>query len=121
MRKTLVIAATSAIAGLALIGGTAYGITANTPAPTPEPTKVSSVIEKVGDETPSSVLTPTPTVAVVVVEPAPAPVDPSKCPSGTVAGAVDEAGNESACYETNNGQQCVAYDDNNNCTQYYKP
>lgn len=71
--------------------------------------------------------TPTPDpVPVVEVAPAPEPepVAPSitYCPSGTVAGAVDEAGNESNCYTLNDeGQQCVAYDDANNCTQWYKP
>lgn len=45
------------------------------------------------------------------------------CPAGTVAGAVDSAGNESNCYETNpdTGQQCAAYDDANNCTAWYQP
>lgn len=47
---------------------------------------------------------------------------PALCPPGTAAGAVDAAGNESACYELNDeGQGCVAYDDANNCTQWYKP
>ncbi|MEN0083990.1 MAG: hypothetical protein AAGC66_04400 [Leifsonia sp.] len=47
---------------------------------------------------------------------------PVKCPAGTHANAVDGAGNESAC-EANgpNGEVCQAYDDNNNCTNWYKP
>lgn len=47
---------------------------------------------------------------------------PVQCGYGYTAGAVDEYGNESACYANGPGNaQCVAYDDNNNCTQYYKP
>lgn len=47
---------------------------------------------------------------------------PVQCPYGTTAGAVDDYGNESNCYANGPGNaQCVAYDDNNNCTQYYKP
>lgn len=45
-----------------------------------------------------------------------------KCPAGTKANAVDENGIESNCEPLNSeGQQCVAYDDNNNCTAWYKP
>jgi len=45
-----------------------------------------------------------------------------KCPAGTKANAVDGAGNESACEALGaGGEQCQAYDDNNNCTNWYKP
>lgn len=47
---------------------------------------------------------------------------PVQCPAGTTPNAVDEYGNESACQANGPGNaQCVAYDDNNNCTQWYKP
>ena len=45
-----------------------------------------------------------------------------KCPAGTKANAVDAAGNESACEPLGaGGEQCQAYDENNNCTNWYKP
>lgn len=44
---------------------------------------------------------------------------PVKCPAGTHAMAVDDQGNESNCDPLNDqGQQCVAYDDNNQCTAW---
>lgn len=47
---------------------------------------------------------------------------PVQCPYGTTANAVDAYGNESNCQDNGPGNaQCVAYDANNNCTQYYKP
>lgn len=47
---------------------------------------------------------------------------PIQCGYGYTAGAVDEYGNESNCYANGPGNaQCVAYDDANNCTQWYKP
>lgn len=47
---------------------------------------------------------------------------PVKCPTGTHANAVDADGNESACEADGpNGEQCQAYDANNNCTNWYKP
>ncbi|MEO5921708.1 MAG: hypothetical protein ABIQ01_11270 [Pseudolysinimonas sp.] len=47
---------------------------------------------------------------------------PVQCGYGYTAGAVDAYGNESNCYANGPGNaQCVAYDENNNCTQYYKP
>ena len=64
-------------------------------------------------------------IAVVVTPPlavAPAPSGPILCPEGTTANSVDDAGNESNCQDNGIGDQpCVAYDDNNNCTAYYKP
>lgn len=60
--------------------------------------------------------------ATVTAPPPPPPPAPVKCPAGTTPGAVDAAGNESACQDlNNNGQQCVAYNDANECTQWYKP
>jgi len=48
--------------------------------------------------------------------------DPVKCPSGTIAQAVDANGNESNCQPLGpTGTQCVAYDANNNCTAWLKP
>jgi PKD repeat protein len=65
--------------------------------------------------------TGTATVSVTVTAPPPPP-QIVKCPAGTKANAVDAAGNESNCQPLNGqGQQCVAYDDQNNCTQWYKP
>jgi len=47
---------------------------------------------------------------------------PVKCAAGYTANAVDADGNESNCLKNGpSGTQCVAYDANNNCTQYYKP
>lgn len=47
---------------------------------------------------------------------------PVKCDAGYTANAVDAAGNESNCVKNGPaGTPCVAYDANNNCTQYYKP
>jgi hypothetical protein len=47
---------------------------------------------------------------------------PIQCGYGYTAGAVDEYGNESNCYANGpDNAQCVAYDDANNCTQWYKP
>ena len=45
-----------------------------------------------------------------------------KCPAGSVAGSVDDNGNESNCRgENGNGEVCQAYDDANNCTAWGKP
>lgn len=45
--------------------------------------------------------------------------DPTRCPAGTKAGAVDDAGNESNCYpENSSGQTCQAYNDANQCTAW---
>lgn len=47
---------------------------------------------------------------------------PIKCDAGYTANAVDADGNESNCVKNGpEGTPCVAYDANNNCTQYYKP
>jgi len=47
---------------------------------------------------------------------------PVKCAPGYTANAVDADGNESNCQKNGPGNEpCVAYDDANNCTQYYKP
>jgi PPE-repeat protein len=131
-KQTIVLGATGIILAGAL---SVFGIaTANVDsAPTQKSVSVST-------EPVENAVIPEPTVAPApeavapieapaapAVEPAPAPAPPppaplSKCPAGTVAGAVDGAGNESNCSATNNeGQQCVAYDDANNCTAYYKP
>lgn len=52
------------------------------------------------------------------------PAAPSvvKCPAGTIAGAVDADGNESNCSPLGpTGTQCVAYNADNVCTQWYDP
>ncbi|MEO6116019.1 MAG: hypothetical protein ABIP33_06505 [Pseudolysinimonas sp.] len=47
---------------------------------------------------------------------------PVKCDAGYTANAVDAAGNESNCQKNGpGGQPCVAYNDQNQCTAYYKP
>jgi hypothetical protein len=50
-------------------------------------------------------------------------VGPTQCPAGTIAGAVDGNGNESNCQATGgaDGTPCVAYNDANECTAWYKP
>lgn len=89
---------------------------------TPEPTTVVQVQPRGFVSEPTAPRLTPGTAGSVATDTAVSPSGPTLCPEGTVAGAVDEAGNESACYETNDdGQQCVAYDDANNCTQYYKP
>jgi hypothetical protein len=52
-----------------------------------------------------------------------APVtSPTLCPAGTKANAVDAQGNESNCEALNSqGQACQAYNDQNVCTNWYKP
>ena len=123
--RTALIAITVAVSGVG-VGGyvLASGMT--------QPETVETV-ETVGKFAPTPVETVKPTPietptqapasepAPVVQSPAPPPVDPSKCPAGTTAGQVDAAGNESNCQPTNNGQPCVAYNDANECTQWYKP
>lgn len=52
----------------------------------------------------------------------PPPSAPTKCPAGYKANAVDANGNESSCEKLGaGGAQCTAYDDNNVCTNWYKP
>lgn len=47
------------------------------------------------------------------------PVQHIFCPSGTIAGAVDDNGNESNCQPLNDqGQQCVEYSDANECVAW---
>lgn len=46
---------------------------------------------------------------------------PVQCPGGTIAGAVDDYGNESNCQPTSNGQPCVEYNEANQCVAWYKP
>lgn len=81
------------------------------PEVTPEPT----------EEPVAPAPAPAPEPAPVVEAPAPPPPAPTKCPSGTIAGQVDGAGNESNCQATNNGQPCVEYNDSNQCVAWYKP
>ncbi|WP_349862690.1 hypothetical protein [Leifsonia sp. WHRI 6310E] len=52
----------------------------------------------------------------------PSSAGPVKCPAGTHPNAVDANGNESACEADGpGGEQCQAYDADNNCTNWYKP
>jgi len=130
--KKSTIGTIASVGAVLLIGaGTLVGINAAQGGFTPEPSLTpASIVEEstTPTPTPTPTVTPTPEPAPVVEappappEPEPAPVEPTYCPEGTVAGAVDEYGNESACYETDDGgQPCVEYDANNNCTAYYKP
>jgi hypothetical protein len=120
MRKRGVILAATA---LLLLAGCA------TPsAGTTEPVQIRQIADA-----PPALKTPTPTPsAEAVIEVAPEPVieqtapepapDPVLCPEGTIAGAVDDYGNESSCYElSDDGEQCVEYNDANECTAWYRP
>jgi len=112
-------------------GATAAAVVGNTPAP--EPTVAVQTQAPVVTPTPTStpVVTPAPVeVAVpvpepvqeVVPEPEPAPVEPVYCPEGTVAGGVDDYGNEFNCYTLNDGGEvCGGYNDANECILWYKP
>lgn len=106
-------------------GATAFALSGQASAPEPTITPVVQVIE-----TPAPKVTPTPTPVVEVAVPvvpvieeiAPPPPAPELCPSGTIAGGVDDAGNEFNCYELNeNAEVCGGYDDANNCTLWYRP
>lgn len=111
----------AALAGAALVTGSGVGV-AVANAPAVEPPQTGQRAFTVQDVKP----TPEPTPIEVVVE-APAPVveapapAPGRCPVGTTAGQVDEAGNETNCQATNNGQPCVEYNDANQCVAWYKP
>lgn len=107
------------VIGLTLAGVAAISLVTFGPLvggqPEPTPTSISTVERQIGE--PAEIVpTPTPTVEPVVEAPPPAPVveepvappfQPTLCPPGTVAGAVDENGNESNC-----GPNCAAYIDN---------
>lgn len=118
--------AVAAVAAVALGGTWAANAAGVFERPAPEPTAVVQE-EPTPTITPSAtpIPTPTPTVAPVVEAPPVVeeePAGPTLCPDGWFPNSVDEYGNESDCAEGNDeGQPCVAYDDNNNCTAYYKP
>jgi len=125
MRKSVIAAQVGVVA--LLVGGMAVGAFAFT-APTPEPavsTVTVGTVEPGGltTPTPEPTITPVPIVEAPVIEPAPveAPAGPTLCPDGWFPNSVDGAGNESNCAQGQDDQPCVAYDDNNNCTAYYKP
>lgn len=112
-----------------LVGGLGFGSVAlaQTFTPEPQPTPAEEVVEETPTPTPTptETHTPTPEPEPVVEQPpapAPPPADPTKCPSGTTPGAVDDAGNESNCQPLNNqGQECVEYNDANQCVTWYRP
>jgi len=96
----------------------------------PKPTAVPavSVYEVNGYAEAPEKVAPAPVVAAEpapVVEEAPVapePSGPTLCPEGTVAGAVDDAGNESYCQPLNDqGQECNQWNDANECVGWYKP
>ena len=112
-----------AAAGLLVLAATTY----HAPAPVaPVSTVQGQQADVVPQPTPVPTLTTAPAPAVAPapapVAVAPAPPAPILCPAGTTANAVDSQGNESNCNANNaQNQPCVAYDNNNNCTAYYKP
>lgn len=125
MKKTIAAGIAAAAIGLASLG-IGIGITANQPAPVAEQTveRATTVNELEPTRDPEPIATPTETAMPepVVEAPAPPPApEIVKCPSGTTAGQVDAAGNESNCQPTNNGQPCVEYNDQNVCTRWYQP
>ena len=125
------------VAGMVLVAGAGWAITAAVTAPDTSSRNVAAVRLVGGEGKPTTPqiehkLLPTDHVAKSTTPPPPPPAPenyygnpgPVQCGSGYVAGAVDEYGNESNCQPLggpSGNQQCVAYDDNNNCTQWYKP
>lgn len=68
-----------------------------------------------------TVTPPAKRVQVAPSAPAVVPVPVTKCPAGTVAGAVDANGNESNCQAENaSGEVCTAYSDANVCIGWSK-
>ena len=113
----------AAAAGVAIVAaGAAFGATL-LPSAQPEPTVVVEVAPIIpSDAIPEPTARFTPPAPVVELAPEPEPAPPVKCPSGTRANAVDGAGNESACEPLGpSGQPCVAYNDQNVCTEYLEP
>lgn len=79
----------------------------------PEPT------EEPVEPAPAPEPAPEPAPVAPAPPPPPAPPAPVKCPAGSHPNAVDAAGNESACQPLGpQGKQCVAYNDQNECTAY---
>ena len=109
-----------------------FSVFAFAPLLSPEPAATVGTVT-VGTVEPGGFTTPTPepivTLAPIVEAPvieAPAPVvetpaGPTLCPDGWFPNSVDGEGNESNCAEGQDGQPCIAYGENNECTAYYKP
>ena len=125
MRKSVIAGIAAAVLGLGTLG-IGVGVTAQ-PAEAPAAVERATITQEIDEPKIVDVVEPIPEVTVAPIveeaapaEPAPAPA-PNRCPSGTKAGAVDAAGNESNCQATSNGQPCVEYNDSNQCTAWYKP
>lgn len=111
-----------------LLSGAFVGVNALTVEPPTGTNDRIAVVEVEPTPVPTFTTAPTTPPVAVVEAPAPAPVieeaptGPTLCAEGWFPNSVDADGNESNCAEGNDeGQQCVAYDENNNCTAYYKP
>lgn len=123
MNKTIAAGIAAAAIGLASLG-IGIGVSVNQPATEQTVERATTVDELEPTNTPEPIATPTETATPEPVVEAPAPPPPPaivKCPSGTTAGQVDAAGNESNCQQTNQGQPCVEYNDQNVCTRWYQP
>ena len=117
MKRTLIAVAAAVVFAAGFGVAAAQGQPADYMAETVERASFAPTAEKVVPEAAPEVA---PTVEPVAPVQAPAPVT-AQCPSGTTAGAVDAAGNESNCQATNNGQPCAEYNAANQCTAWYKP
>jgi hypothetical protein len=127
-----------ALAGSAVAFGPSIASTLN-PAPTPTPTATQYVATMTADELDSvqsaadqqaatikddeeKAAAAAKAAALAAAHQQQADDGPIKCATGYKANAVDAAGNESNCVKNGPaGTPCVAYDSDNNCTQYYKP
>lgn len=97
---------------------------AEMPVPTETPSQSAAPIDPA--EIPAPEVLPEPVPLDIPVEepqedpaPEPEPYVPTLCPEGTRANAVDELGNESNCEPLGpTGEQCVAYNDANECTAW---
>jgi len=125
MRKSVIAGIAAAVLGLGALG-IGVGVAAQ-PAVAPVTVERATITQEINEPKVVDLVEPIPeaTIAPIVEEaapPAPEPAPaPNRCPSGTKAGAVDAAGNESNCQATSNGQPCVEYNAANQCTAWYKP
>ena len=122
-QKVMAVAGSALLVAAAAFGGIAIANPGadEAPAQIVQPQQ-DQVVEPVVEPTPEPTVEPVEPAPVVEPAPAPAPEPPTKCPSGTKANAVDGEGNESACEPLGpSGQPCVAYNDQNVCTEYLEP